>query len=93
MAGEQHGKGKVKFRGGAFNSTTAYGLLYSWPLIEFLHSSLEALHTSGVQRPKLAKEGTIDIGTINMEAKDIHKEMLQFVTELEKIVHYTWAIQ
>jgi hypothetical protein len=53
-------KVEVKFRGGAFYSTTAYGLLYSWPLKEFLHSSLEALQTSGVQRPQLAKEGTID---------------------------------
>jgi hypothetical protein len=52
-------KVKVKFRVGAFYSTTAYGLLYSWPLKEFLHSSLEALHTNGVQRPQLAKEGTI----------------------------------
>jgi hypothetical protein len=53
-------KVKVKSAVGAFYSTTAYGLLYSWPLKEFLHSSLEALHTSGVQRPQLVKEGTIE---------------------------------
>jgi hypothetical protein len=51
-------KGKV--RGWGLYSTTAYGWLYSRPLKEFLHSSLEALHASGVQRPQLAKEGTID---------------------------------
>jgi hypothetical protein len=50
-------KGKVR----------GWGLLQHYSLMayctldpKFLHSSLEALHTSGVQRRQLAKEGTID---------------------------------
>jgi hypothetical protein len=42
-------KVNVKFRGGAVQHYSLNGLFYSDPK-EFLHSSLEALHTSGVQR-------------------------------------------
>jgi hypothetical protein len=51
-------KGKVEFRIGALQhrSLKAY-----WALNpkEFLHSSLEALHTERYTAPQLAKEGTM----------------------------------
>jgi hypothetical protein len=45
---------------GPYSALKPYGLLYSWPLKEFLHSSLEALHAKWREQPQLAKEGTID---------------------------------
>jgi hypothetical protein len=52
---------RVKFRCGAvIQHCSLIGLLYSWPPKEFLHSSLEALHTKQREWPQLAKKGTID---------------------------------
>jgi hypothetical protein len=51
------GKGKVPLWGRS--ALQPYRLIALWPPKEFLHSSLEALHTKRPQRPQLAKEGTI----------------------------------
>jgi hypothetical protein len=53
-------KVKVKFRCWAVSALQPYRLIVLWPPKEFLHSSLEALHTKWQERPQLAKEGTID---------------------------------
>jgi hypothetical protein len=54
-------KVKVKSAVGVFTALQPYRLIVLLtPLKEFLHSSLEALHTSGIQRPQLAKEGTMN---------------------------------
>jgi hypothetical protein len=55
--GPQKGKGKVPRWGPSALQPSAYCTLNP---NEFLHSSLEALHTKRRERPQLAKEGTID---------------------------------
>jgi hypothetical protein len=51
-------KGKVPLW--ARSALQPYRLIVLWPPKQFLHSSLEALHTKRRERPQLAKEGTID---------------------------------
>jgi hypothetical protein len=51
-------KGKVPLWGRP--ALQPYRLIVHWPPKEFLHSSLEALHTKRRERHQLAKEGTID---------------------------------
>jgi hypothetical protein len=53
-----HVKGKVPLWGRS--ALQPYRLIVLWPPKEFLHSSLEALHTKRQGWPQLAKEGTID---------------------------------
>jgi hypothetical protein len=43
---------------GAYQHCSHEGLLYSYPPMEFRHSSPEALHTKRCERPLLAKDVT-----------------------------------
>jgi hypothetical protein len=54
--GFHYGKGKVPHWGTSAPQPKAYCAL---TLKEFLHSSLEALHTERYATPQLAKEGTM----------------------------------
>jgi hypothetical protein len=60
IAGKGKGKGKGKVPHLESFSTSAVTAYFTVTPKEFLHSSLEALHTTRRERPQLAKEGTID---------------------------------